>query len=62
MWCVPDLTLEFIERMEDILDLYEKPYDEAEPVFCLDEKPIARGHAVEGLVRSGDHAFADPLE
>lgn len=40
MWCVPDLTPDFIERMEDLLDLYEKPYSDAEPVFCLDEKPI----------------------
>lgn len=38
MWCVPTLTPEFIERMEDILDLYAKPYDAKEPVICFDEK------------------------
>src|SRR3990167_3801658 len=38
MWCVPKLTPEFIKRMEDILDLYAKPYDKSEPVLCLDEK------------------------
>ncbi len=38
MWCVPKLTDEYIERMEDILDLYEKPYNEQEPVLCFDEK------------------------
>ena len=27
MWCIPKLTPEFKERMEDILTLYEKPYD-----------------------------------
>lgn len=26
--------------MEDVLTLYEKPYDECEPVVCLDEKPV----------------------
>lgn len=39
-WCVPDLDKEFIERMEDVLAVYEKPYDENCPVICLDEKPI----------------------
>ena len=26
--------------MEDVLAVYEKPYTEAEPVVCLDEKPV----------------------
>lgn len=26
--------------MEDVLDLYERPYDPARPVVCLDEKPV----------------------
>jgi len=40
MWCVPELTDEYIERMEDILDLYDRIYNSKEPVICLDEKPI----------------------
>ena len=40
MWCVPELTDEYIERMEDILQLYDRDYDEKEPVLCLDEKPV----------------------
>ena len=40
MWCVPELNDEYIERMEDILNLYAKEYYENEPVICLDEKPI----------------------
>ena len=39
-WCVPDLDDEFVERMEDVLKIYEKPYDEGNPVVCVDEKPI----------------------
>jgi len=38
MWCIPKITDEFVERMEDILDLYEKPYNPEEPVVCFDEK------------------------
>ena len=25
--------------MEDVLDVYELPYDESRPVVCMDEKP-----------------------
>jgi len=38
-WCVPKLTEEFRQRMEDVLDQYEKPYNPSEPVICLDEQP-----------------------
>jgi hypothetical protein len=40
MWCVPELNDEYIEKMEDVLETYEQPYNPAEPVVCLDEKPI----------------------
>jgi len=39
-WCVPELDEEFIEKMEDVLKLYERPYNEQRPLVCLDEKPI----------------------
>lgn len=38
MWVIPSLTPEFIERMEEVLDLYAKPYNPREPVLCFDEK------------------------
>jgi hypothetical protein len=38
-WCIPKLTEEFRERMDDVLDQYEKPLDRFEPVICLDEQP-----------------------
>jgi len=41
MWCVAELNAEYIERMEDVLAVYEKPYNPAEPVVCLDEKPVS---------------------
>ena len=41
MWCVPKLDAEYISRMEDILDIYEQPYNRDKPVVCMDEKPVA---------------------
>jgi hypothetical protein len=38
MWCIGRITAEYRERMYDLLGLYAKPYDPAEPVVCLDEK------------------------
>ena len=40
MWVVADLDEEYITKMEDVLEVYERPYDPQEPVVCLDEKPI----------------------
>src|SRR5262245_34691461 len=41
MWVVADLDDDYITKMEDVLELYERPYDQEQPVVCLDEKPIA---------------------
>ena len=41
MWCVAELNTDYIQRMEDVLAVYEKPYNPAEPVVCLDEKPVS---------------------
>ena len=40
MWCVPELNERYIANMEDVLALYERPYNPKQPVVCLDEKPI----------------------
>lgn len=40
MWCMPELTDEFIEKMEDVLEVYEREIDPEKPLICLDEKPI----------------------
>jgi len=38
MWCIPPLASgEFVAPMEDVLDVYERPYDPAYPQVCLDE-------------------------
>lgn len=33
------MSAEFVWRMEDVLDLYEEPYDPNKPVLCFDEIP-----------------------
>jgi hypothetical protein len=40
MWVVADLDDDYIAKMEDVLEMYERPYDPQQPVVCLDEKPI----------------------
>lgn len=38
MWCIPKVTPEYEERMMDVLEVYEQPYDPKFPVVCVDEK------------------------
>lgn len=40
MWCVAELDDEYVEKMEDVLEVYEKPLSAAEPVVCVDEKSV----------------------
>jgi hypothetical protein len=39
MWCISEIDQEFRERMYDLLDMYEEPYDPRRPEVCIDEKP-----------------------
>lgn len=40
MWCVAELDQNYIEKMEEVLEVYEKPLSTQEPVVCVDEKPV----------------------
>jgi hypothetical protein len=40
MWCIGEMNEEYIQRMEDVLEVYERPYNPNKPVICLDEKPV----------------------
>lgn len=37
MWCIPEKSAEYVACMEDVLDLYEQPYDPLRPQVCFDE-------------------------
>ncbi|WP_407571579.1 IS630 family transposase [Deinococcus altitudinis] len=36
-WCLPKPSAKFVAKMEDVLDVYARPYDPRFPVVCLDE-------------------------
>lgn len=39
MWCIPpEASAEFVCAMENVLEVYHRPYDPKQPVVCLDEK------------------------
>ena len=41
MWCIPPKqNAEFVACMEDVLDVYARPYKKKFPVVCMDEKPF----------------------
>jgi hypothetical protein len=38
MWCLPsEPNAEFVCALEDVLDVYQRPYDPARPQLCVDE-------------------------
>jgi len=37
---VADLNDDYIAKMEDVLEVCERPYDPQQPVICVDEKPV----------------------
>lgn len=38
-WCIGTITGDDIWPREDLLSLYEAPYDRSWPVMCFDERP-----------------------
>lgn len=40
-WVIPpEADAEFVAHMEDVLDVYSRPYDAQVPVLCMDEQPV----------------------
>lgn len=37
-WCIGKLAEEYRKRMNDVLEVYARPYREREPAMCIDEK------------------------
>jgi len=57
MWCIPPLASgEFVAPMEDVLDVYQRPYDPNYPQVCLDEtsKQLI-GEVRDPLAMTADH-------
>jgi hypothetical protein len=36
-WCIGKPSAQYVAKMEDVLDVYARPYDAQRPVVCLDE-------------------------
>jgi len=73
-WCIPkENDAHFVAHMEDVLGIYQRPYNPRMPVICMDEKPIQlldevrervsakplRTDPDTGLVKSGELAKID---
>lgn len=40
-WVIPPAAdAEFVANMEEVLEVYERPYDRDYPVVCMDEQPV----------------------
>jgi hypothetical protein len=40
-WVIPpESDGEFVAQMEDVLEVYARPYDPSHPVICMDEQPV----------------------
>jgi hypothetical protein len=50
MWCVAKLDEQYIERMEDVLEVYENPLSARAPVVCIDEKPVVLHEDIRALI------------
>lgn len=40
MWCIGQITGEYLAKMEDVLSLYRLASNALRPVICLDELPF----------------------
>lgn len=62
MWCIPPKQdAAFVAAMEQVLEVYQRPYDPQFPVVCMDEQPIQLvSHSRKPLpTRPGDSAKVD---
>jgi hypothetical protein len=42
-WCIPpEKNAAFVAAMEDVLEVYARPYNPKKPVVCMDEKPYQK--------------------
>ena len=70
MWCIPPKqSAEFVFHMEDVLEVYHRPYDPKRPVVCMDETfkqligetreplPPRPGSPGNGAVERYDHVY-----
>ena len=49
-WVIPpEANGEFTAHMEDVLDVYSRPYNPKVPVLCMDEQPVQLVQETRGV-------------
>ena len=49
-WCIPpEANAAFVCAMEDVLEVYKRPYNPEEPLVCMDETSKHRGIILEKI-------------
>jgi hypothetical protein len=63
-WSIPPAeNAAFVANMEDVLEVYHRPYDESRPVMCMDEQPVQLVGAVrEGMPMNERHCKREDRE
>lgn len=63
-WCIPKPSARFVAQMEDILDVYQRPYDPKRPQVCVDEiqkvlrsTPLGELPMAKGKLRREDYEY-----
>jgi hypothetical protein len=62
MWCIPpEQNAEFVWAMENVLEVYQRPYQPKRPVVCMDEtsKQLVKETRIPQPVRRGQPARFD---
>jgi len=55
MWVIPpEQDAAFVCQMEEVLDVYKRPYDPQYPVVCLDESPKQLVSEVKQAIKKSD--------
>jgi len=57
-WVIPpEANAEFVANMEEVLEVYARPYDPKHPVVCMDEQPVQLVKEVrQPIAATKDHA------
>jgi len=60
-WSIGTPSARYVAKMEDVLAVYQRPYDDKRPVVCLDEKSKELRSTPQGILpmRSGRAAYQD---
>ena len=59
----PEASAEFVAHMERVLHVYQRPYDAAHPVVCMDETPRQLiGQTRESIPAAPGPVYTSPIE